>query len=223
MSSQRALQFKYLFCDILNDPDYRARLAGLRDLAHVDILPRRENWVRGSVQSRRGTIYIQYNDEAHYVSYVRDKNDTIVIFDPSYPDGTYGTLILEKVDRIKRVFVVDTVRFDQSYGPAPQRSSGDTFCQTWSLAYFTPMREFLKVEHGARYALMDIIKAFMSKRVFRRILEEDWPKLLRWQQMSIDQSLVDLKEPCFRTSDDFLDYAESEFDMLALGRIMHGV
>lgn len=223
MSSSISHQFKYLFCDILNDPNYRARLAGLRDLAHVDVLPRRENWVRGSVQSRRGTIYIQYNDEAHFVAYVREKNDTLMIFDPSHPDGTYGGLISDKLDTIKRIFVVDVVRFDTSYGTPPQRGSGDTFCQTWSLAYFTPFRSSLSIPFGPRYALMDIIKGFCGKRVFRRILEEDWPQLLRWQQMSIDSGLVDLREVAFKTSDEFLDYVERDFDQLALGRIMHGV
>lgn len=220
MSSAEDLAFKYLFCDVLNDPDYRARLSGLRDLAFVEFLPRRQVWARGSVQSRRGTIYVKFGDEAHYVAYRRESDDSLLIYDSSHPNGTFSGSFDGMMDLVKRVFAVTNVEFDDSYGDAVQRGPGDTFCQTWSLAYFTPFRDFLSDDRSPRFKMNDIIKGFCRKKVFQNILKDDWEKIYRWQVMSIDEGLVDLREPCFQSYRDVLQYANDVLNPIILGRIM---
>lgn len=220
MSRAVDVAFKYLFCDILNDPDYRARLSGLRDLAFVEFLPRRQVWVRGSASARRGTIYVKFGDEAHYVGYRRDGDDALVIYDSSYPDGTFSGSFDGIMDIVKRTFAVTSVTFDTSYGIAVQRGRGDTFCQTWSLAYFTPFRDFFNDDRSPRFKMFDIIQGFARKKTFKNIVRDDWEKLYRWQVMSINEGLVDLRDPAFKTSRDFMDYINAELSVNVLGLMM---
>lgn len=208
MATLRA--WKYLFCDIVGDPEYRRRLSGLRDLAFLEIVGRRTSWILGSSESTRGTLYIQYGEEAHYVSY-RLRGDEVLLFDPSYPDGTYAGMVQDKITLIKRAFDGKAVVFDDTYR-APQRNPNDTFCQTWSLAYFMTERDKFHLSsyrgelESPRIMCYQICRSLMDGPKFREIVENNWGKLYDWQVQAISSNLVDVDEPVFNNADSFLRY-----------------
>lgn len=193
--SQQA--WKYLFCDILNDPGFRRRLTGLSNLGFMECDAKygvkRCRWIDTKVKDRfpvRGTIYMYYTGDAgHFVSY-RVEGRNVVVFDPSYPNGTFGDAIHTYWPAIVRKFKehgYDVVK-DDSYPITCQTWDGDSFCQTWSLAYFTKLRQYLvlKTESESMKMLTSIVNDLTKSGPFRDIVLTKWDEnLVGWQTQGL--------------------------------------
>lgn len=222
--SQQA--WKYLFCDILNDPGFRRRLTGLSNLGFMECDakygPKRCRWIDTKVKDRfpvRGTIYMYFTGDAgHYVSY-RVQGKEVIVFDPSYPGGTFSGSIdtyWKAIHAKFKEYGFELVR-DGSYLPNAQQTwEGDSFCQTWSLAYFTKLRKYLHVksESQSMEMLTNIISDLVRSAAFRDIVITKWDEfLVGWQHQGLslleDENGNGYEGPIlFLKSDEFLEYCE---------------
>lgn len=201
---RRLLAFKYLFCDIVGDPRFRQRLSGFHDLAFVELQGRSVNWVVGNAGSLRGTLYIGLGDDAHFMSY-RNEGDRVVIFDPSHPDGTYSHVVRRRMSCVRNVFPGKRIEFDETY-PCPQVLEEDTFCQTWSLAYFLRYREILSGSGTSKFKLYTLIREIVNSRPFQNIIRNNWSQFVEWQSVAMDMDLVPAGSVCFIAPSNFVDY-----------------
>ena len=86
------------------------------------------------ISKSSGTLVLpgtRKSGEDHFVTYTMTPN-LITVFDPSDTSGTYGRYLNENTKRKISQLAGKPLIVDQRH---PQCHSGDTFCQTWSLAW----------------------------------------------------------------------------------------
>lgn len=89
------------------------------------------------IASNSGTIRLPGNrgtDEDHFISFIKYDN-RIDIFDPADTSGRYNSFL---TDRVKNKIATLSARPVRVLNYHPQCHDGDTFCQTWSLAWMKP-------------------------------------------------------------------------------------
>ncbi len=86
---------------------------------------------------KAGTIRLpgtRKSGEDHFISFVMYP-ERIDIFDPADPSSRYNSFL---TDRVKNKIASLSARPVRVLNCHPQRHDGDTFCQTWSLAWMKP-------------------------------------------------------------------------------------
>lgn len=142
--------WKNMWSDILADPDFRFWILGKADGAGYFDLKKNltvNNMTPEGGSIQKGTFFMKFGKLGHYVSY-EIKNDKIYIFDSSHSTGDergkYSDCLPPFMETIMKNFSSNVV-FVEKFG-TPQTLDGDSFCQTWSLAYLlgTPTHKFMK-------------------------------------------------------------------------------
>jgi hypothetical protein len=184
---------------VLNDPEFRLQFTGGGDYKISEC-----GGSRNSIKHEKGTIYISdpnvTDGQGHFISYEM-KNGKIHIFDSASPGGQYGewaTLpILRRIaKRAGKEFVL--------LPNHPQVHEEDSFCQTWSLAWLSPMRKYtlnVKTPSQGIERLYIICKMIINDYRFEEYVMK--------HRMNIRQYIINekMKNPAFKTAKGFINYS----------------
>jgi hypothetical protein len=174
--------WKNMWGDILADPDFRywilgkAEGAGYFDLIKTNKQVKNVTPQGGSV--KKGTFYMKFGKLGHYVAYEM-KNKKIQIFDSSHSTGDergkYSDCFPPFIPTIEKNFSPN-VEFIETFG-TPQTLNGDSFCQTWSLAYLmgTPTHKIMKKMKSDNKieVLYKLCKYIIGLPMFKKICKEE--------------------------------------------------
>ena len=153
---------------------------------------------------------MKFGKLGHYVAYEL-KNDAIYIFDSSHSTGNesglYSDCLPDFMETIKEHFSQD-IRFVEKYG-TPQVVAGDSFCQTWSLAYLLgkPTQSIMsKLTPDNRIEILyKLCTKIISMPVFEEICLEQQPWIIK--------NFKENKAPQKWTPDFFLNFSRNVLDL----------
>ena len=184
--------WKNMWSDILADPDFRfwilkkPEIAGYFDLKKnltVKNTTPDDALKKKDIVIKKGTFFMKFGKLGHYVAY-EIKNNKIYIFDSSHStgdeSGKYSDCLPPLIPTIKKNYFPN-VEFIETFG-TPQTLDGDSFCQTWSLAYLigSPTHKIMKKMNlnNKIETLYKICKYIIDLPVFKEICKDqpDWIK-----------------------------------------------
>ena len=130
--------WKKMWNDILSDPDFRYWFIGKSGGGYYQLFKdgKIKNDTPKGAPTKKGTFYMKFGKAGHYVAYEK-KEKSILIFDSSHSigneHGRYSGCLPDFMKTIEKKFSPN-IKFVEKFG-TPQTLKGDSFCQTWSLAY----------------------------------------------------------------------------------------
>ena len=203
---QDIIHWKYIWNDIISDVDFRNWIinknTGFYQIFKNDKITDLSSQDTSKKDKLKGTFYMQFQGgHAHYVAYKILKSK-IVIFDPSYPDGTFSGCLPDYIDTIQNYFDLP-VEFDDQFG-TPQTNKNDSFCQTWTICYLMNNKKLNKLLESSNdnptESLYKICKHIISLSIFKEICNE--------QSNWINKNLKINKAPKKWNADYLLEYSE---------------
>jgi hypothetical protein len=175
--------WKYMWNDILSDPDFRCWFTNKKACGYYQLKKNKkiEDETPKNALKNKGTFYMKFDQLGHYVAY-EIKKDSINIFDSSHSTGNefgiYSDCLPDFIETIKKNFSPN-IKFIEKFG-TPQILKGDSFCQTWSLAYLLgkPTQDIMsKINKDNRIEILyKLCKKIISSKVFEEICltQQDW-------------------------------------------------
>lgn len=174
--TQDIITWKYIWNDILSDVDFRNWIVN-KNLRFFHIF--KNNTIKeisstSNNKENKGTFYMQFpGNHAHFVAY-KNLKSKLVLFDPSYENGTYSGCLPDFLHTIQKKFN-KTIHFDDKF-ETPQRHKNDSFCQTWTLCYLLDNKTSKSLLNHSIInsidALYMICKYIISLPVFEEICTE---------------------------------------------------
>jgi hypothetical protein len=178
--------WKNMWSDILSDPDFREWIAGKSASGYYQLYKNKKiaNESPDGKNHKKGTFYMKFGVLGHYVAY-EIKKGSISIFDSSHSTGTayglYRDCLPDFMDTIRTHFS-EKIEFVEKYG-TPQVVAGDSFCQTWSLAYLLgkPTQSIMKKLNSTNQieVLFEICLKIIDMPVFEEICLEQQPWIIK--------------------------------------------
>jgi hypothetical protein len=204
--------WKYMWNDILSDPDFRCWITGKTAGGYYQLFKNTkiENDTPKGCSTKKGTFYMKFGKLGHYVAYEM-KAKEILIFDSSHStgneNGIYSECLLGFTKTIKSKFSPN-IKFVEDFG-TPQILKGDSFCQTWSLAYLlgSPTKKIIKeiTVTNRIEILYKLCKKIIDSRVFKEICET--------QQEWIEKAFTENKSPKKWTAKYFLHFSRDVMNL----------
>jgi len=204
--------WKYMWNDILSDPDFRSWFVGEKSSGYFQLYKNKkvENETPSKKLINKGTFYMKFGKLGHYVAY-EIKNKNIYIFDSSHSTGsqkgTYADCLPDFIDTIHDKFSPN-IHFIEKFG-TPQTLKGDSFCQTWSLAYLlgSYTQKIMKqlTDTNKVKILYKICKYIIKKPIFEEICltQSEW----------IEKAFKENKAPKKWTAEYFLLFSKKIMDL----------
>jgi len=204
--------WKYMWNDILSDPDFRCWLTGKKACGYYQL--KKSNKIKNETPkhetSNKGTFYMKFGKLGHYVAY-EIKKDSINIFDPSHSTGNesgiYSGCLPDFIKTIQNKFSPN-IKFIEDFG-TPQILKGDSFCQTWSLAYLLgkPFQDIMKqIKKDNR---IEILYTICKKIIKLKIFEEICLSQSKWIVKAFKQN----KAPKKWTPEYFFEFSRKVMDL----------
>jgi hypothetical protein len=177
--------WKYMWNDILSDPDFRYWFTGKTGGGYYQLFKdgKIKNETPKGASTKKGTFYMKFGNLGHYVAYEK-KEKGILIFDSSHSlgneSGRYSGCLPGFIDTIEENFSPN-IKFEEKFG-TPQTLKGDSFCQTWSLAYLmgASTQKIMKeiTPNNKIDILYKLCKKIINSPVFKNIFltQDKWIK-----------------------------------------------
>jgi hypothetical protein len=204
--------WKNMWSDIISDPDFREWISGKTASGYYQLYKNTKikNETPGKKTPKKGTFYMKFGKLGHYVAYEIKKN-SILIFDSSHSTGSdyglYRDCLPDFMKTIQRHFSKN-IEFVEKYG-TPQVLPGDSFCQTWSLAYLlgTPTQSIMSKLNSNNQ--IEILYEICSKIIATPVFKEFCNKQKSW----ITTNFKENKAPKKWTPEFFLDFSRNVLDL----------
>ena len=177
--------WKYMWNDILADPDFRYWFIGKSGGGYYQLFKdgKIKNDTPKGASTKKGTFFMKFGNSGHYVAYEK-KVKNILIFDSSHSlgdeHGRYSGCLPDFIGTIEKNFSPN-IKFVEKFG-TPQTLKGDSFCQTWSLAYLmgASTQKIMKeiTPNNKIEILYKLCKKIINSPVFEEICltQEGWIK-----------------------------------------------
>ena len=213
--------WKYMWNDILSDPDFRKWIIGSDKYGYYQLFKlgktpkssaaKEKKEIEPQVDSskKKGTFYMKFGGLGHYVAY-EVKKDAIHLFDSSHGEhGRYADCLPPFIGTIQKHFN-ENIKFVEKFGTL-QVLPGDSFCQTWSLSYLLGkktqkiMMEASTKNKSEIEILFELCKYIIDLPVFKEICKE--------QHVWIKREFKNNKAPEKWTPEYFLNFSRERMNL----------